>query len=112
MIIGGVRMKNKTLTDNDSMIVDIKHSVNISSHAIVDAGESLNVFDFYDRFPKKTIDRVKKLSGIIQNTSRYKDNDMVDFVGNGNSEHLMNRCYPMQYHKAVVLMDKGYGVIL
>jgi len=112
MIIGGVRMINKTLPANDFMIVDIKHSVNISSHAIVDAGESFNPRKFFNRFPKETIDKIKELTVLLNNKVEYFDNEIVDFIGNGVSSHLKNGCYPMPYHKAKILKDKGYGVIL
>ena len=112
MIRGGVTLKNTTLPENDFFIVDVKHTINISSHAIVDAGDKVNLNKFYKRFPKETIDRIKGLSQTVNNPVEYKDNEIVDFIGNGSSNHLKNGCYTIEYHQAKILKDKGYGIIL
>ena len=47
MIRSGVRLINLVLPDNDFMIVDIKHSLNLSSHALVDGGVEHNPYSFF-----------------------------------------------------------------
>lgn len=122
----GVSERMVSMDESNSFLVDIKHTISITNHAIIKNCETVNIDIMAKKLNEKVVKKIdnlvaekpKEVKPVIEvpvhkEVAKVVDNNvMVNFKPNGKYIPLGNKIRSMSLEHATILVNKGFGDIV
>jgi hypothetical protein len=95
------------------MVIDVKHTRNITNHSFLDNCEKVNFMAKKKKeLPMQEIEALKQPEIVNVDLSAIDDKKTYTFIANGKSKHLVNgESYEIKGDMLKIFIKQGYGVI-
>ena len=109
----GVIEYSFSMEETGVFLVDVKHSVSITNHSIVDVGEVLNLEVMDKKIPKKIVSKIKALEAVKEKAIELDDSKSYLVRSNGKSKFLKEGVEFIENSwNTRVLLEKGFVQIV